>query len=94
MENKHNLRLGNLNKKFVNKRINFSPIISTITDIELFIDKLEKRKNDLEELKDEILIYNDEKFIKSMDKGLKDLGDGKFKRCQNLGEVKKLFDEL
>ncbi|MFQ6061669.1 MAG: hypothetical protein ACE5J9_00615 [Methanosarcinales archaeon] len=40
---------------------------------EKFIDKLNKRKEELEELKDDLLIYNDPEFMESIKRGLKDL---------------------
>ncbi|MCK4730365.1 MAG: hypothetical protein KAT28_03535 [Candidatus Aenigmarchaeota archaeon] len=45
------------------------------------------------ELKDEIL-YNDKEFRDSINRGLKDLKEGRFKRCEHSGDVKRLFEEL
>ncbi|RLI80377.1 hypothetical protein DRP05_00950 [Archaeoglobales archaeon] len=69
-------------------------LIDIIEDIEAFISRLEKRKEELEELKDELLIYSDEKFMESIRKGLKDLEEGKFKRCESIDDVRAVFDEL
>jgi len=66
---KTKLKLKDLHKKYIKKKINLSPLVSTITDIELFIGKLEKRKERLEELKDEILVYNDEESKDSINRG-------------------------
>jgi hypothetical protein len=62
--------------------------------MEEFIGKLEKRKEELEELKDELLIYSDKEFIESISRGLKDLEEGRFKRCDNLDDINTTFDEL
>ena len=69
-------------------------LVEIINDIEEFIERLEKKKQALEELKDELLIYSDEEFMKSVERGLEDLKEGRFKRCTDLNEVKNLFESL
>ena len=91
---KTKLKPKDLHKKYIEKKINLSPLVSTITDIELFIGKLEKRKERLEELKDEILVYNDEESKDSINRGLKYLKEGRFKRCESSGNIKKLFEGI
>ena len=59
-------------------------MLDIIRDIEEFIEKLEKRKEELEMLEGELLIYADEEFMESIKRGLKDLEDGRFKRCETL----------
>lgn len=72
----------------------FRVLIDIVRDIEEFIEKLERRKGELEELKDELLIYSDEEFIESIMSGLKDLEEGRFKRCESLEEINELFERL
>ncbi len=40
----------------------FKLLIDIVKDIEEFIEKLEKRKEELEDPKDELLIYSDKAF--------------------------------
>ncbi len=72
----------------------FKVLIDIVRDIEEFIEKLEKRRGELEELKDELLIYSDEEFMESIKRGLKDLEEGRFKRCESLEDIDELFEEL
>jgi|GEM_PF-1825340 predicted nuclease with TOPRIM domain len=69
-------------------------LVDIVNDITEFIEELERRKEELEELRDELLIYDDEEFIESIKRGLKDLDEGKFKRCGDLNEIKAIFEEL
>lgn len=69
-------------------------MLDIIEDIENFIRQLEKRRGELEELKDEILIFSDAEFIDSIQRGLSDLEQGRSKVCSNLEEVKKLFEDI
>lgn len=69
-------------------------LVDIVNDITEFIERLERRKEEFEELKDELLVYSDEEFIESIKRGLKDLEGGKFKRCESLDEVKAVFEEL
>ncbi len=47
-------------------------ILDVINDFEEFIDRLAMRKDELGELKDELLMYNDPAFMKSIKTGLKE----------------------
>jgi hypothetical protein len=69
-------------------------IIDIIEDFEEFIAKLEKRKGELEELKDDLLVYGDKEFLESIQRGMRDFKDGKSRKCKDLGDVKSLFREL
>ena len=69
-------------------------IIDIIEDFEEFIEKLEKRKGELEELKDYLLIYRDEEFLESIQRGRRDFKERRSRKCRDLGEVKSLFREL
>ncbi|MDI9610884.1 MAG: hypothetical protein QFX36_06105 [Archaeoglobales archaeon] len=69
-------------------------LLEIIDDIENFIKQLEKRKEELEELKDQLLIFSDPEFIESIRRGLKDFEEGKIKSCKDLTEVRKLFENL
>lgn len=72
----------------------FKVLIDIVRDIEEFIEKLEKRRGELEELKEEVLIYSDEEFMESIKRGLKDLEEGRFKRCESLKDIDELFEKL
>ena len=69
-------------------------ILDMINDFEEFIDRLAMRKNELRELKDELLIYNDPVFLKSIKTGLKEAEDGAVVKCGDVEEVKNLFESL
>ena len=66
-------------------------ILDIINDFEEFIDRLAMRKNELREFKDELLIYNDPAFMKSIKTGLKEAEDGAVVKCEDVEEVKNLF---
>ena len=69
-------------------------ILDIINDFEEFIDRLAVRKNELRELKDELLIYNDPAFMKSIKIGLKEAEEGAVVKCEDVEEVKTLFGSL
>ncbi len=69
-------------------------LIDLISDFEEFISKLEKRKEDLEMLKDDLLIYSDPEFMKSIKKGISEAESGYTVKCEDIQERKKLFDSL
>ena len=69
-------------------------ILDIINDFEEFIDRLAMRKDELRELKDELLIYNDPAFMKSIKTGLKEAEEGAVVKCEDAGEVKTLFESL
>lgn len=46
----------------------------------------------LEELKDDLLIYNDPEFMESIKRGLKDLEKKEVVKCEDMVLVKKLFE--
>ncbi|VVB92652.1 Uncharacterised protein [uncultured archaeon] len=58
------------------------------------IDKLEKRKEELELLKDDLLIYSDPKFMASIKKGIGEAESGDTVKCKDSHDVKKLFESL
>ncbi|MBA1343501.1 MAG: hypothetical protein C5S52_07890 [ANME-2 cluster archaeon] len=60
-----------------------------INDFEEFIDRLTMRKDELE---DELLIYNDPAFMKSIKTGLKGAEDGAVVKCEDAEEVKTLLE--
>ena len=66
-------------------------ILDLINDFEEFIDRLAMRKD---ELKDELSVYNDPKFMKSIKTGLKDAEEGAVVKCKDVEEVKNLFESL
>ena len=63
-------------------------ILDIINDFEEFIDRLTMRKDELE---DELLIYNDPAFMKSIKTGLKEAEGGAVVKCEDVEEVKNLF---
>ena len=69
-------------------------ILDMINDFEEFIDRLAVRKNEFGELKDELLIYNDPAFMKSIKTGLKAAEEGAVVKCEDVEEVKTLFESL
>jgi len=62
-----------------------------INDFEWFIDRLAMRKD---ELKDELLIYNDPEFMKSIKTGLKEAEEGAVVKCEDVKEVRNFFKSL
>ena len=69
-------------------------LIDLISDFEEFINKLEKRKEELEMLKDDLLIYDDLEFMESIKKGISEADSGYTVKCKDSGERKQLFDSL
>ena len=69
-------------------------LLELISDFEDFIDRLEKRKADLEELKDELLIYSDPEFMESIEIGLRESEIGDTVRCDDLKAISELFDSV
>ena len=49
----------------------YNVILNIIEDFEEFIGKLERRREELEDFKDELLIYSDSEFMESIRRGLK-----------------------
>jgi len=70
------------------------PIIGLINDFEDFFVKIEKRKEQLEELKENIMIYEDVEFMKSIKRADEDVKKGRIKICGNSSDRKKLFESL
>ena len=62
-------------------------ILDMINDFEAFIDRLAM-------LKDELLIYNDPAFMKSIKTGLNEAEEGAIVKCEDVEEVKNLFESL
>ncbi len=69
-------------------------LLDLISDFEDFINKLEKRKEELEMLKDDLLIYSDTVFMESIKKGIEDAESGNTVKCENRIEREKLFESL
>ena len=69
-------------------------ILDIINDFEEFIDRLAMKKNELRELKDELLIYNDPAFMKSIKTGLKEAEEGAVVKCEDVKEVRNFFKSL
>ncbi|MDI6886544.1 MAG: hypothetical protein QMD22_09465 [archaeon] len=72
----------------------YDVILSIIEDFEEFIGKLERRREELEELKDELLIYSDSEFMESIRRGLEEVEKGETVKCENESEMDKLFKSL
>ena len=66
-------------------------ILGMINNFEEFIDRLAIRKNELE---DELLIYNDPAFMKSIKTGLKEAEEGAVVKCEDVKEVRNFFKSL
>ena len=66
-------------------------ILDMINNFEEFIDRLAIRKNELE---DELLIYNDPAFMKSIKTGLKEAEEGAVVKCEDVKEVRNFFKSL
>jgi len=69
-------------------------LLDLISDFEDFITKLERRKEELELLKDDLLIYSDPEFMESIKKGISEAQSGDTVKCKNFQERKKLFESL
>ena len=69
-------------------------ILNIINDFEEFIDRLAVRKGELGELKDELLIYNDPAFMESIKSGLKEAEERAVVKCEDVEEMKNLFELL
>ncbi len=69
-------------------------LIDLISDFEDFINKIDKRKEELEMLKDDLLIYSDPEFMKSIKKGISEAESGDTIKCKGLQDRKKLFESL
>jgi hypothetical protein len=52
------------------------------------------RKDELKELKDELLIHNDPAFMKSIKTGIKEAEEGTVVKCKDMDGVKNLFKTL
>ena len=52
------------------------------------------RKDELRELKDELVIYNDPAFMKSIKTRLKEVEEGAVVKCEDVEEVKNLFESF
>ena len=63
-------------------------------NFEEFIDRLTMRKDELRELKDRLLIYNDPAFMESIKTGIKEAEEGAVVKCEDAGGVKTLFESL
>jgi hypothetical protein len=69
-------------------------ILSIIGDFEEFLRKLESRRAELEELKDELMIYSDPEFMESIRRGLEEAKKGETIRCESEDEIDRLFKSL
>jgi len=61
---------------------------------EEFLSKLESRREELEELKDELMIYSDPEFMESIRRGLEEVRKGETVRCESEDEMDRLFKSL
>jgi len=62
-------------------------LLSVIEDFEEFLDRLESRREALEELKDELLIFSDREFMDSIRQGLADLDKRETIKCESEEEM-------
>lgn len=69
-------------------------ILSVIGDVEEFLDRLESRREALEELKDELLIYSDIEFMDSIRRGLSEADRGETIKCESEEEMDRLFKSI
>lgn len=69
-------------------------ILDIINDFDEFIDELTIRKDELRELKDGLLIYNDPEFMKSIKNGCEEAKYGAIVVCKDMEEMKNLFESL
>jgi len=83
------------------KHKELEPLIGAISDIEDFlrnasklVGRMEERKEGLESLKDELLIYSDEEFMQGLRRAEEDIKAGRITRCNTSAERKRLFDSL
>ena len=70
------------------------PLAGMIEDFDSFFEKLEKRKEELDEIRDDILIYGDPAFLESIRRADEDAAAGRVKRCRNASEISRLFESL
>jgi len=83
------------------KHKELEPLIGAISDIEDFlrnasklVGRMEERREGLEGLKDELLIYGDEEFMQGLRRAEEDIKAGRITRCDTPTERRKLFDSL
>ena len=69
----------------------YNVILNIIEDFEEFIGKLERRREELEDFKDELLIYSDSEFMESIRRGFEKAEKGETVKCENESEMDKLF---
>jgi predicted translin family RNA/ssDNA-binding protein len=69
-------------------------ILNIIGDFEEFMSKLESRREELEKLKDELMIFNDPEFMESIERGLEEVKKGETVRCDSEDEMDRLFKSL
>lgn len=69
-------------------------LLDILEDFEEFISKLENRRAELEDLKDELLIYRDLEFMESITRGLEEMERGETVTCKDSKELSELFDSL
>ena len=69
----------------------YNVILNIIEDFEEFIGKLERRREELEDFKDELLIYSDSEFMESIRRGFEEAEKGETVKCENESEMDKLF---
>ena len=70
------------------------PLVGMMEDFEAFFERLEKRKEELDEIRDELLIYGDPAFLESIRRADADAAAGRVKRCRNASEISRLFESL
>jgi len=69
-------------------------LLSVIEDFEEFLDRLESRREALEELKDELLIFSDREFMDSIRQGLADLDKRETIKCESEEEMDRFFHSI
>ncbi|NAS89371.1 hypothetical protein C4E24_06505 [ANME-1 cluster archaeon AG-394-G21] len=69
----------------------YNVILNIIEDFEEFIGKLERRREELEDFKDELLIYSDLEFMESIRRGVEEAENCETVKCENESEMDKLF---
>ena len=77
-----------------NKHDIYAPFLEMVDDFETFLDKLEKRREQLEEVRDELLIYSNPEFMESLRRADEDSKAGRVTHCKDMKEVEKLFKSL
>jgi flagellar motility protein MotE (MotC chaperone) len=70
------------------------PLTGMLEDFDAFFEKLEKRKEELDEVRDELLIYSDPELLESVKRADADAAAGRLKHCRNASEIKRLFESL